>query len=83
MRLSFWRMHCTVIACGRRMIEFVVVCCSAEINVDGFLSSLETSYMLGLEDLNYDSVFDHQFGEEEAKKEELPRPKKRPRPRMI
>lgn len=84
MHLSFWPMHCTVIACGRRMMEFVVVVCfSAEINVAKFLSSLETSYMLGLGDLNYDSVFDHQFGEEEAEEEELPRPRRRPSPRMI
>ena len=66
-------------------MEFVVVCHSAVMSVAEFLSSLETSYMLGLEDLNYDSVFDHQFGKEVAKteEEELPRPKRRLRSRMI
>lgn len=45
--------------------------CCAEMNAAEFLLSLETSHMLGLEDLNYDSVFDHQLGEEEPETEEV------------
>lgn len=38
-------------------------------NATEFLSSLKTSHVLGLEDLNYASVFDHQLGEGEGETE--------------
>lgn len=52
---------------GRQVLDEMPT--SAEMNMAEFLVSLESSHTLGLEDLNYDSVFDHQVTQEEADEE--------------
>ena len=49
------------------MDDGVCCCCcrSVEMNIAEFLASFESSRTLGLDDHNYDSVWDHQVAEED------------------